>query len=64
MRSRLAHRVLLIAGLLFIIVSVGTVGFVEIEGYSWFDAFYMTITTITTVGYQEVRPLSHAGRRL
>jgi voltage-gated potassium channel len=62
MRSRLAHRVLLIAGLLFIIVSVGTVGFVEIEGYSWFDAFYMTITTITTVGYQEVRPLSHAGR--
>src|SRR6201997_4770414 len=62
MRSRLAHRVLLIAGLLFFIVIVGTVGFVEIEGYPWFDAFYMTITTITTVGYQELRPLSHSGR--
>src|ERR1700758_3217885 len=62
MRSRLAHRVLLIAGLLFFIVIVGTVGFVEIEGYPWFDAFYMTITTITTVGYMELHPLSHAGR--
>jgi voltage-gated potassium channel len=62
MHSRLAQRVVLIAGLLFIIVTLGTVGFVEIEGYPWFDAFYMTITTITTVGYQELRPLSHAGR--
>src|ERR1700761_721804 len=62
MRSRLAHRVLLITGLLSIIMVVGTVGFVWIEGYPWFDAFYMTITTITTVGYQELRPLSHSGR--
>lgn len=62
MHSRLVQRALLIAGLLFIIVVAGTVGFVEIGGYPWFDAFYMTITTITTVGYQEVRPLSHAGR--
>jgi voltage-gated potassium channel len=35
---------------------------VLIEGYPWFDAFYMTITTIKTVGYQEVRSLSRAGR--
>ena len=62
MRSRLLQRVLVIGGLLCIIMIVGTVGFVEIEGYSWFDAFYMTITTITTVGYQELKPLSHAGR--
>src|SRR5215813_8997527 len=62
MRSRLLQRVLVIGGLLCIIMIVGTVGFVEIEDYSWFDAFYMTITTITTVGYQELKPLSHAGR--
>src|SRR3984957_1512134 len=62
MQGRLVRRILLIAGLLSIIVVVGTVGFVLIEGYPWFDAFYMTITTITTVGYQEVRSLRRAGR--
>ncbi|HYK34701.1 potassium channel family protein [Alloacidobacterium sp.] len=62
MQRRLVRRILLIAGLLSIIVVVGTTGFVLIESYSWFDAFYMTLTTITTVGYQEIRPLSHAGR--
>ncbi|MBV8672929.1 MAG: two pore domain potassium channel family protein, partial [Acidobacteriaceae bacterium] len=60
--SRLPRRALLIAVLLGIIILAGTTGFVAIEGYTWFDAFYMTLTTITTIGYQEVRPLSHAGR--
>src|SRR5271156_5844564 len=62
MQSRLVRRFVLIAGLLGIILAAGTTGFVLIEGYSWFDAFYMTLTTITTVGYQELRPLSHSGR--
>src|SRR5579883_2144223 len=62
MHGRLVRRFTLIAGLLGIVVLAGTAGFVEIEGYTWFDAFYMTITTITTVGYQELKPLSHAGR--
>jgi voltage-gated potassium channel len=48
--------------LLIVVLVVGTVGFVFIEGYPWFDAFYMTLTTITTVGYGEIRPLSHTGR--
>ena len=62
MRSRLLRRFIFIAGLLSFTLLVGTVGFALIEGYSWFDGFYMTLTTITTVGYQEMRPLSHAGR--
>jgi voltage-gated potassium channel len=62
MPSRLIRRVIVIAGLLGFILILGTAGFQLIEGYSWFDGFYMTLTTITTVGYQEVRPLSHAGR--
>src|SRR5262249_37746579 len=37
-------------------------GFVLVEHYPLFDAFYMTLITITTVGYAEVHPLSHAGR--
>lgn len=62
MHRRLTRRILLIAGLIFIALIVGTVGFEVIEGYSWFDGFYMTLTTITTVGYQELRPLSRPGR--
>ncbi|MBZ5595111.1 MAG: potassium channel protein [Acidobacteriia bacterium] len=41
---------------------MGTVGFTVIEGYPMFDAFYMTLITITTVGYAEIHTLSHAGR--
>ena len=44
------------------LVLAGSVGFHFIEGWSWFDGFYMVITTFTTIGYQEVHPLSHAGR--
>lgn len=62
MQRRLLHRILLIVGLLAFILVVGTIGFVLIEAYSWFDAFYMTLTTITTVGYAEIRGLSRAGR--
>ena len=40
----------------------GTVGFHIIEGWPFFDALYMTIITFSTVGYQEVHPLSHQGR--
>ena len=40
----------------------GTLGYVLIEGWSAWDAFYMTVITVTTVGYGEVHPLSQAGR--
>jgi len=62
MPRRLIRRILLILGLLSLTVAIGTTGFVLIEHYSWFDAFYVTISTITTIGYPEPRPLSHAGQ--
>jgi voltage-gated potassium channel len=62
MNRRLVHRTLFVAGILLITVCIGTVGFSLIEHWGAFDAFYMTLTTITTVGYQEVRPLSRTGR--
>lgn len=40
----------------------GTLGFVLIEGYSFLDALYMTIITMSTVGFGEVETLSGAGR--
>jgi voltage-gated potassium channel len=45
-----------------LVMVIGTAGFHYIEGWTWFDGFYMVVTTLTTIGYQEVHPLSHAGR--
>jgi len=44
-----------------VVLGVGTVGYHLLEGWSFPDAFYMTVITIFTVGYSEVRPLSDAG---
>ncbi|SRR6056297_98991 len=44
------------------VVVVGTIGFIFIEGYSFIDAFFMTIITMSTVGFNEVQPLSQAGQ--
>ncbi len=45
-----------------VVIALGTVGYVVIEGWTLFDALYMTVTTVTTVGFSEVHPLSTAGR--
>lgn len=39
-----------------------TLGFIILEGYGLIDAIYMTIITISTVGFTEVEPLSDSGR--
>ena len=62
MDRRIVRRIVLIGALIASAMLIGIVGFRLIEGYSFFDAFYMTLITITTVGYQEVHPLSQAGR--
>ena len=43
-------------------LALGVGGFIVLEGYSFREAFYMTIITISTVGYTEVRPLSPDGQ--
>jgi voltage-gated potassium channel len=45
-----------------VLIIIGTIGYIAIEGYRFLDAFYMTIITVATVGYGEVAPLSDAGR--
>jgi len=60
--KRFQKRFIAIAIALLAIVAGGTAGFVIIDHYSVFDAFYMTMITVSTVGYAEVHPLSHAGR--
>jgi voltage-gated potassium channel len=52
----------LVALLIAAVIVVGTAGYVLIEGWSVWDAFYMTVITMTTVGYAEVHPLSRLGQ--
>ena len=49
--------------LLSILVVGGTLGYVWLEGWPLGDSLYMTMITITTVGFGEVRPLSPEGRQ-
>jgi voltage-gated potassium channel len=58
----LRKRLILSGILIFLIISLGTTGFIVIEGWDFLDALYMTIITLTTVGYSEVHPLSTEGR--
>lgn len=45
-----------------IVLLLGTLGYMGIEHWSALDSFYMAVITLTAVGYQEVHPLSPAGR--
>lgn len=47
---------------LLLVVALGTVGYVVLEDWSWPDAIFMTVITVTTVGFGEVRPLDPSGR--
>ncbi|MGA2723759.1 MAG: potassium channel protein [Bryobacteraceae bacterium] len=60
--NRLARRFLFLTLAIAATLLIGTVGFTLIDGYPPFDAFYMTLITMTTVGYGEIHPLSQAGR--
>jgi voltage-gated potassium channel len=44
------------------VVAIGVVGFWYLEGLTLFEAFYMTTTTITTVGYGDITPQTFYGR--
>jgi voltage-gated potassium channel len=51
-----------LAVLLLVLVFIGgTGGYMLVEGWSLWDAFYMTVITVTTVGYREIHPMSRAG---
>jgi voltage-gated potassium channel len=58
MKNRLLPTLLLLTA----VILAGTAGYVAIERWPVWDAFYMTVTTVATVGYREVHPLSRAGQ--
>ena len=57
-QKRLRRGIIILAS----IIAAGTIGYTLIEGWPVTDAVYMTIITVTTVGYGEVHPLSSVGR--
>jgi len=57
-----ARRLVLTLGILLFLLVAGTTGYRLVEGWPFADALYMTVITITTVGFMEVHPLSAAGR--
>ena len=59
---KFGRKLLLGLVLIALIIAAGTLGYVVIEGWPLLDALYMTVITLTTVGYGEVYPLSAEGQ--
>lgn len=57
----LLRRIRMAAISIVIVLCLGSVGFVWLEDYTWVEAIYMTVITVSTVGFGEVRPLSDGG---
>ena len=57
-----ASRILYAFVLILMTASVGTAGYHFLQGWSWSDGLYMTVITMTTVGYGETRELTQIGR--
>jgi voltage-gated potassium channel len=55
--SRIALSLVVVAA----VIVVGSAGFMLLEGYTFIEAFYMTMITVSTVGFREVQPLSPKG---
>lgn len=58
----LLRKLLLLMAILMALLFLGSLGFVWLEGWSYFDALYMTVATLTTLGGGEAQPLSRLGR--
>jgi len=59
---RLFSKIYFAIFLLLVIILSGILGYMLIEGWTFFESFYMTITTVSTVGFGELKPLSASGQ--
>jgi voltage-gated potassium channel len=58
-----SKRNLLLAGVYLIgVITIGVVGFMIIDDFSFINAIYMTVITVSTVGFREAQPLSDGGK--
>jgi|SRR5690554_4831229 len=58
MKNLFGSKIFIALLLLFIVFLIGVFRFYFFSDYSWIDAFYMTVITVATVGFGEVKPLS------
>jgi voltage-gated potassium channel len=58
MRKIFGTKIIIAMFLLLVVFAAGVFGFRFISGYNWIDAIYMTVITVTTVGYGEVQPMT------
>jgi voltage-gated potassium channel len=61
MLSAIRNKLFIPILLIFLINMFGTIGYMVVEGWNFRDSLFMTVTTLTTVGYGEVHDLSPAG---
>ncbi|MEA3335560.1 MAG: potassium channel protein [Chloroflexota bacterium] len=61
-QRRFSQRLLYVFLSFSVILIVGTVGYMILEGWDLLDAIYMTVITVSTVGFSEVHPLSRTGQ--
>lgn len=60
--AELRQRFIIAVGLVVLVASFGTAGYMAIEGWNFIDALYMTVITLASVGFKEVHDLSLIGR--
>lgn len=61
-KTALSFRIYLALGLLGLSILSGTMGYMVVEDFTLLESLYMTVITLSTVGFTEVRPLSNEGR--
>lgn len=60
--SAMGRRITIIIVLSLFLMGFGTTGYMLIQGFSLVEALYMTVITLSSVGFTEVRPLDDRGR--
>lgn len=56
------YTILFFIMVVLIVIFAGTIAFYNLEGWSFFDSIYFTSVTMSTIGYGDMAPLTHAGK--
>ncbi len=56
------HTILFFIMIILIIILIGTIAFYNLEGWSFFNSLYFTSVTMSTIGYGDMAPITHAGK--
>jgi len=56
------YTVLFFVIIILIVIFAGTIAFYNLEGWNFFDSIYFTSVTMSTIGYGDMAPVTHAGK--